>query len=468
MSTLFTDPDALLDHQPQDDTVGAAYGEFSDDGYSIMPPENQFSTQPLETGGKLDEKAIPENTDSDKEETGTWTTPREREEISTKSAATIKLHQIKVHINYLLDLWEKSGDISKKPESLDDLVNLTSDCDEMMKIINEGDSDNEKLYSSEVQVLNEISGNIETSYGDAIGLIIGQSQKAAKNIGNIPDLSGVDGSLKELIRQNFGDKNQEELDNIMYSLEGSKEYHRIVGALKKAAWNVVGEVGGVIWAEGLKKLEDFLSKALEEFKSHGEYLISFVSGLIDVFGIDESDSVDGMRKTFDLIDTIVGNPFSKALVPLWTAYRPAINFCLDGIDMIKKQRDESLKDLGIAQGLIQHVKKNNQNKIRSGMTLGLPGISVQGKLDLLLFMMDMHAMPAQDAFKVPVKADVKTFFENNQDLINAGGKERIGTNYNNPLNPFDNEIADIASNVYVNRGDIWVMLYGTMLTPPRR
>jgi hypothetical protein len=455
-------------------TSGAAYYNTDNEnegGFSIMPPENQFSTQPLESGGHIGGEKDSQVPDSEGKETkaGEWTSPKEKKKITTKSEAKAKLLEVRSHIIFLIDMAKEAPDLIKKPESLTDLAGLGKECIEMYGLITADPSKGSQLNPEDSDLLNSMSKDIEYSYNDVFGLLGAQAQKSAQNVGGIPDMKGLDGALKEMIRSNFGEKNQSELDKIMNILNGTNEYNRLIQLLKDTSLRIVGEVGSLMWAEGLEKLEKNLKSALVEFKSHADYIISFVSGLFEVFGSDPSHPTEGMRKTFDLIDTIINNPFTKVMAPLWTAYKPAIKFCMDGIDMIKKKRDEQFNQIGIVRGLVTAVKKGQKNKISEGMTLGLPGESEKAKLQLLYFMMDMHSLSYKEILKYKAPDSVKTYFWNNMDLVNAGdGRDKLNTEYNNPLNPWDNELADVESSVWLSKDIIWTMLYGNMLTPPGR
>lgn len=453
-------------------TIGAAYSnsdEVSSGGISIMPPENQFSTQPLESGGSLSNGNVQRpQTGDDKEKI--WTTPKEKEQISSKSQAIKKLWNVKVHINFLIDMATEVPDLIKKPESLGDLKTLAEECIEVMGIINADPSEGSELNPADAEILNAMSPEIEYSYDDVFSVLAIQAQNASRKVGAIPDMKGLDGSLKELIRSTYGEKNQSELDKIMNTLEGTAEYHRLVNLLQSTSLRVVREVGSLLWAEGLERVEKPLKSVLESFKSNADYVISFISGLIEVFGSDPSHPTEGMRKTFDLIDTIINNPFTKVtpLTPLWTAYKPAIDFCMNGIDMIKKQRDEQFNLIGISRGLVRFVKEGNKDQINQGMVLGLPGASERGKLELLHFMMDVHTIKLNAGIEdLEAPPSVKDYFMDNIDLINAGdGTDRVDVDYGIPIYSGDDDFSNLTFNVWEYRFTIWSMLYGSMLTPP--
>lgn len=467
MAEDYLNPD-LENNSTQSESLGAAYhntDQENEGGFSIMPPMDQFSTQPLETGGMIQEESSVQDPENVNREEGTWTAPRDKEKITSKKQAQKKLSEVKKHIIYLIDMAGKAPDLVKKPDSLGNLVSLTEELDAFKEILS-GNSEETTLNEADAEYLNVLSSDVEFSYGDVYNVIAAQARTAANNVKNIPQMANLDGGLKELIRTNFGDKNQDELDKIMNSLEGTAEYNAIVKMLKDSAWYVTGQIGEKVWAEGLDRLQKPLKDGLTKFRAKSEFIISFITGLIDIFGADKSHPTEGLRKTFDVIDSIVDNPFMKTTLPLWNLYRPAINFCLDGIDLIKKQRDDQFNQIGITKKLDQWVRKGEKDRINTSMTLGLPGNSEVSKLELLLFMMDIFMSKAS---QLTAPSSVQDYFYANMDLVNAGdGSDRLNEDYNNPLNPWDNEVESLEASVWLNRDIIWVMLYGNMLVPPKR
>ena len=474
MSGYLTETENHFD-QNSNDTLGSAYyntDDHTDGGVSIMPPEkpysvpeNEFGQQPVKDGNYLD----PNTKEQHEKQEGSWTTPREKEKIKSKEGAKKKLLEVRKHILFLVEMAKETPDLIKKPESLEDLVSMGSECVEVYKIIAEGESDGTELNPADAELLNALSAEVEYSYGGVFNVLAAQGKKAARNVGSIPDLKGLDGATKELIRQNFGEKNQSELDKIMNTLQGTNEYNALISLLKSTSSRIISEIGKLFWAEGLERLGKELKSIIEDFKSKSEFVISFISGLLEMLGSVPNEPVNGMRKTFELIDTIVNNPFSAALVPLWRTYKPAIDFCMDGIDQIRKQREEQFRQIGITRGLSKYVANGDKSKISTGMTLGLPGSGEKAKRELLFFMMDVHMVSTKEIFDLKAPESVKSFFMDNIDLVNAGdGRDLLDVDYNNPLNPWDNEVDQLETSVWAHRSNIWVMLYGDMLKPPGR